>query len=128
MPIRDRVCLHVFEDGVVVVGGNVCAGRDLAVQGTDGELGEGRMGQDLAEVSEGLDGDGAVGGIGVVLDPRFDQGSGPGWGEGFPAGLTFGLMTGASAIELDRSVRVPRDKATRLEAVSEMYDALPWGM
>ncbi len=42
-----------------------------------------------------------------------------GWKMG-EMGLTFGLMTGASDIELDRSVMFPRDKATRPEAVSEM--------
>jgi hypothetical protein len=35
-------------------------------------------------------------------------------------GLTFGFMTGESAMELDRSVRLPLDMATRLEAVSEI--------
>lgn len=67
VPVRDRVLLDVLEDGVVVVVGHGRAGADLAAVRADGEARQGRVGEDAAQVVEGLDGDGAVGGVGVVL-------------------------------------------------------------
>lgn len=41
---------------------------------------------------------------------------------------TLGLMRGNSAMEFERSVTFPRDRATMLEAVRLMYDSFDLGV
>lgn len=67
MPIRERDGLYIVENCFVVIVLDCGARANFTVIIADSELRQGRMSEDFAEVSEGLDRDCAVSWVSVVL-------------------------------------------------------------
>lgn len=67
MPVGQRRCSDVLEDGAVVVRGHRGPGGHLAVVRADRVLGEGGVLEDLAQVAEGVYCYDSIRGMGVVL-------------------------------------------------------------
>ena len=70
MPVRERDGLDVLEYGVFIIVRDGTTRADFSVVRSDGQIGQGGVREDLAEVTEGLNCDCAVGWMCVVLQRK----------------------------------------------------------